>query len=375
MSALTIVHTEASTGWGGQEIRIVLEAVGLRGRGHDVRVVGPAGGAIIQRARDVDVPAEEWAWNGAAGWFSIPRLAGRLDSLRADVVVTHSSRDSWVASLAARIARSRPAVVRMRHLSTPVSTGILTRWLYTRLADVIVTTSEAIRRTLIERNGYPPERLVAVPTHIDPAGFDRPDARTAARGALGIGQDAFVLGTVSVLRSWKGHDLLLGAARSLGAAIPGVRIVIVGDGPQGERLRARVEDEGLSEIVTMTGHREDIGEMLSAFDLFAFPSTANEGVPQAVLQAMSAGLPVVASSLPSIAEVVREEETGFLFPPGDASAFSGRIVLLAGDAALRRRMGEAGKARVRERFMESGMLDRLEEVYGRAASGRGRGGR
>ncbi|MBI3391808.1 MAG: glycosyltransferase family 4 protein, partial [Nitrospirae bacterium] len=257
---------------------------------------------------------------------------------------------------------------------TPVSTGILTRWLYTRLADVVVTTSEAIRRTLIERNGYPAERLVAVPTHIDPAAYDRPEARAAARAVLGIGRDAFVVGTIAVLRSWKGHDLLLDAARDLRGAAPGLRIVIVGDGPQADRLRARVAKEGLSETVTMTGHREEVAELLSAMDVFVFPSTANEGVPQAVLQAMAAGLSVVASSLPSIAEVVREGETGFLFPPGDASALVGRIALLAGDADLRRRMGEAGKARVRERFSESGMLDRLEEVYGRAASGRGRGG-
>lgn len=372
---MTIVHTESSTGWGGQEIRIVLEVIGLRWRGHDVRIIGPVRGAITRRARDVDVPAEEWTWGGAAGWFSIPRLARRLDSIRADVVVTHSSKDSWVASLAARIARSRPAVVRMRHLSTPVSTGFVTRWLYTGLSDVVVTTSEAIRRTLIERNRFPAEKIVAVPTHIDPAAYERPETRPAARAALGIGQDAFVLGTVSVLRSWKGHDLLLGAARDLAAAVPGLRIVIVGEGPQGERLRARVEDEGLREIVTMTGHREDVAELLSAMDVFVFPSTGNEGVPQAVLQAMAAGLPVVASSLPSVAEVVREGETGLLFASGDGSALVEKVLCLAGDAALRRRMGETGKALVRERFSESGMLDRLEDVYGRAASRRGRGGR
>lgn len=375
MPVLTIVHTESSTGWGGQEIRIVLESMGLRARGHDVRLIGPRGGAVIDRARAMDIPAEAWDWNGAAGWFSIFRLARRLDSLSPSVVVTHSSRDAWVAALASRVSRSRPAVVRMRHLSTPVSRVAITRWLYTGFSDLIVTTSEAIRRDLIERNGYPAERIVSIPTRVDPAAYNRPEACAGARLSMGIRDNDFVLGTVSVLRSWKGHDLLLDAARDLRAAVPGLRIVIVGDGPQRERLRARVEDEGLREIVTMTGHREDVAELLSAMDVFVFPSTGNEGVPQAVLQAMAAGLPVVASSLPSIAEVVREGETGLLFPPGDGPALVEKVLHLAGDADLRRRMGEAGRIQVRERFSESGMLDRLEEVYCKAALRRGRGGR
>lgn len=370
---LTVLHSESSKGWGGQEIRIVREALGLKRRGHRVRLIGPAGGEVVRRALGEGIPAEEWWWNGAAGWLSIPRLARRLDDLGTDVLVTHSSRDSWIASLAARVARRRPAVVRMRHLSTSVSTGFFSKWLYTGLADLIVTTSEAIRRTLIERNGFPAERLVAVPTHIDPAFYDRPEARAAARAALGIGGSDFVVGTVAVLRGWKGHDLLLDAARDLSTAVPGLRIVLVGDGPQRERLRARLEDEGLREIVTMTGHREDVAELLSAMDVFVFPSTGNEGVPQAVLQAMAAGLPVVASSLPSIAEVVREGETGLLFPPGDGPALVEKVLHLAGDADLRRKMGEAGRIHVRERFSESGMLDRLEEVYRRAANRRGRG--
>ena len=357
MSPLAIVHTESSLGWGGQEIRILAESQGLARRGHQVMVLCAPQARILAEAPTWDVAA-------VALPIALKRVAGLralMDWLRTnpcDVLSTHSSTDSWLAALATRIGPAVP-IVRTRHISAPVPRNPFSRWLYERGAAKVVTTGEALKRELVETNGFRAGHIESVPTGID-AGRFRPGDRLAARTRLGLPAEPTLLGSVATLRRWKGPEFLLQAMTSLPQ---GRQLVIVGDGPMREVLEAAIDRLGLRMRVRMAGDQRDVLPWLQALDLFALPSYANEGVPQALVQAMLCGLPCVTTPVGSIGEVARHEVTALVVQPRDAHALAAAIERLAGDPLLRSELGVAARRHCVENYSYERMLDRMEAIY------------
>jgi glycosyltransferase involved in cell wall biosynthesis len=360
---LAIVHTESSLGWGGQEIRILTESQGLARRGHQVMVLCPPQARIFAEAPAWGVPA-----------LALPIATKRPAGLRAlvawlrtnscDVLSTHSSTDSWLAALATRIGRAVP-IVRTRHISAPVPRNPFSRWLYERGATRIVTTGEALKRELVEANGFRAERIESVPTGID-AGRFRPGDRAAMRAKLGLPADAMLLGIVATLRSWKGHAYLLRAMPQLAR---NVYLVIVGEGPMRGVLEEKIGqlDERVRVRVRMAGDQRDVLPWLQALDIFALPSYANEGVPQALVQAMLCGLPCVTTPVGSIGELAQHEVTALVVPARDADALSAAISRLAEDPGLRNELGTTARKHCVENFSYERMLDRMEAIYHQVA--------
>src|SRR5262249_43254968 len=198
-----------------------------------------------------------------------------------------------------------PRLVRTRHVSAPIPGHVLNRWLYCRATAHVVTTGERLREQVMHETGLDAARVSSVPTGID-LGRYVPGDRAAARARLGLPAEAFIVGIVATLRSWKGHRYLVEAA----AGIPDATLVVVGDGPGAENLRAQVKSLGIESRVRMPGNQDDVVPWLQALDVFALPSYANEGVPQAIMQAMACGLPVVSTRVGSIDELVRDVDTG-----------------------------------------------------------------
>lgn len=362
MSPLAIVHTESSLGWGGQEIRILSEAQGFIRRGHDVKLVCAVGARIHAEAHNWGIPAVGLpiGWKRPRG---VAALREWLGANRCDVVNTHSSTDSWLAALALTFLRDAAPILRTRHISAPVPKGPLSRWLYMRAASRVVTTGEALRRQLIEHNGFDPARIESVPTGIDPARF-RPGERDAMRAKLGLPAGRTLVGIVATLRSWKGHALLLEAMTRLPAEI---ELVIVGDGPQRAALEHRIAALGLGARVHLQGNQADVVPWLKALDIFALPSYANEGVPQALVQAMLTSLACVTTTVGGIPELAEHERTALVVPPKDADALAAAIARLAGDEGLRRELGENARKHCVEGYSYERMLDRMESVYRRIA--------
>jgi glycosyltransferase involved in cell wall biosynthesis len=355
---MRIVHTESSCGWGGQEIRILDEAEGLKERGHGLLIVAVPGSRVLAEAqrRGLDVRALPIARKGLRGWCAMRSLLKTCDS---DIVNTHSSTDSWLVALARIGLEDPPAVIRTRHISAPIPRNALTGWLY-RAADHVVTTGEALRRQVIERSGVQAARVTSVPTGVDLARF-RPGDRASARARLGLAQEDFLVGIVATLRSWKGHRYLLEAL----ALIPDKRVkaVIVGTGPVEESIHRQIEASGLASRVIMAGHRDDVVPWLHCFDVFALPSYANEGVPQAILQAMACGLPVITTEVGAITEAAEAGVTALVMNPRDPAGLAAAIVQLRDDPVLRERLGKAAAARARARFSAEAMLDGMESIF------------
>lgn len=356
---LRILHTESSLGWGGQEIRVLTEARGVARRGHEVLVAAPAESRIFREAAafGVEAVAVPVARKSAKGLFAMARL---LRDRAFDVVNTHSSTDSWLAAIASEMQRVAPPIVRTRHISAPVPRNFATRWLYTRSARHVVTTGERLRSQVIEESGARPERVTSVPTGID---LDRfvPGDKARAREALGLAREGVLVGIVATLRSWKGHRFLLEALAALSDR--GARLAIVGDGPQREALEAAARDPALAGRVLFAGNQADVAPWLRAFDLFCLPSYANEGVPQALMQAMACALPVVTTPVGSIGEIVRDGDTGLFVAPQDSQALRGAIERLLSDPGLRARLAEKARTVALQRFGEDRMVDRMLEIF------------
>ena len=358
---MRILHTESSLGWGGQEIRVLTEARGVARLGHEVLLAAPGESRIHREAArfGVEALALPIARKSVRGLLAMRRLLG---DHAFDVVNTHSSTDSWLAALGRAFSASKPAIVRTRHISAPVPRNAATRWLY-RQARRIVTTGEKLRSQVVEETGVAEVDVVSVPTGIDLGKF-RPGDRDRARAATGLPAGKTIVGIVATLRSWKGHRYLIDAIAAMQREE--VVLAIVGDGPQRAALEAQATERALP--VRFAGDQDDVAPWLQSFDLFCLPSYANEGVPQALMQAMACGLPVVTTDVGSIGEIVTHDETGTMVPAQDAQALRVAIEALLGDAPRRVRLGAAAAARARERFGEALMVERMLAEF-RAAQG------
>ena len=362
---LRILHTEASLGWGGQEIRVLTEARGVARLGHEVLLAAPSEARIAAEAPRFGVAVRTLPI-GRKRPGGVAALRGLVGGF--DVVNTHSSTDTWLAALACATLGAPPPLVRTRHISAPMPRNAATRWLYTRATDRIVTTGERLRAQVMAETGVAPERVVSIPTGIDLARF-LPGERAAARAALGLPAADPIVGIVATLRSWKGHRYLLEALAAM--ARKDVRLVIVGDGPQRGALEARAAELGIAARVRFAGNQDDVAPWMQAFDLFCLPSYANEGVPQALMQAMACGLAVVSTPVGSIDEIVVDGETGVLVPPEDAIRLRESIERLLGDEGERRALGTRAAQAARERFGEARMVERMVAVFRQAAARHG----
>ena len=359
-----IVHTEASCGWGGQEIRILEESLGMMARGHEVAILCPPEARIYGEAqrRGIAVTALPIGRKRPAGFTALRRW---LKANPVDVVNTHSSTDSWLAALACKTLRHAPPIVRTRHISAPIPQNAASRWLYSGAVRHVVTTGEALRRTLIADNGVAAARITSVPTGIDPARF-APGDKAAARAALGLDPAGRYIGIVATLRSWKGHLHLLEACAAPDLA--GWTLLVVGDGPMRAPIAARVAELGLAGRVRLVGQQERPEDWLRALDIFCLPSYANEGVPQAVLQAMFTGLPIVTTPVGAILEAVGDGETALIVPPQNPPALAAAVARLAADPALGARLGAAAREKALARFSHAAMVDRMEVVFNSVVS-------
>ncbi|MBS4082681.1 MAG: glycosyltransferase family 4 protein [Rhizobiales bacterium] len=359
---MKILHTEASPGWGGQEIRVLDEAEGCIERGHKVWIAGQPHSQIVPASRKRGIETFELPF-GRVNFNTVRAMIGLIRQLDPDIVVTHSRNDTWIATLGILFGRGRAKLIRMRHVSIPVKPGLRNRWLYGRRAARVVTTGEMIRSHLIEVLKLDPSHVVSIPTGTDLSRY-HPGDKTQARAKLGLPADKKLIGMVATLRSWKGHRFMVDAL--LERKLDGAILVLVGDGPQEPMLRKQVEERGLKDRVIFAGRREDVQDWLRAFDVFVLPSTGNEGIPQALMQAMATGLPVVTTPVGAIPELVVHNESGFIVQPENPASLAEGIAAVLSDPALAKRLGDAGRVIVERKHTKAAMLDAMEEVFRKA---------
>jgi glycosyltransferase involved in cell wall biosynthesis/ADP-heptose:LPS heptosyltransferase len=333
----------------------------MRDRGHRVELICPSYSKIYDAARKLGflvhaLPIDRKRWS------VIQAMRTLLLTLKPDLVNTHSSTDSWVTAIARLALPHRVAVVRTRHISAPVSKNPVTRWLYRKGADHVVTTGESLRLTLIADLHLRESHLTSVPTGIDPERFS-PTDKSQSKRALGFDDNTHIVGIVATLRSWKGHQDLLNAWATLGQQFPNWQLVIVGDGPQREAIETMVQQPALKGRVQCVGQQQHPEHFMAAMDVFCLPSYANEGVPQALLQAMLSALPIVTTPVGAILEAVAHERTALVVAPRDVTAIANALATLMGNPELRERLGTQARTDALAKFTYQSMADRMEAIF------------
>lgn len=233
--------------------------------------------------------------------------------------------------------------------------NLLRRWLVPCI-DRYIPVSADLQRWLAQVVGVPPAKTLLIANGVDTERF-----RPRAEGREG---EDFVIGTVGRIQDVKNHKGLVEAFALLRAMLPQrrLRLAIVGDGPLFDALQRQVRDAGLEDAVWLPGSRTDIPELMRSFDVFALPSIA-EGTPVTILEAMATGLPVVASRVGGIPEVVDDGATGLLVPPSDAQALADALAAYATDPALAARHGAAGRQRVERSNSIAAMVSGYARLY------------
>jgi glycosyltransferase involved in cell wall biosynthesis len=301
----------------------------------------------------------------------VRRLAKLFRDQRIDAVVTVGAGDKmfW-GRLAARRAGVPVVLCALHSTGWPDAIGRLNRLrLLTRWTDGFIGVAEAHARHLTHVERFPAHKVHVIPNGVDAERFHLSRDSAAARRELGLKPTAPVAGIVAALRPEKNHELFLKVAARVRRRIPEARFLIVGDGPERPRLEQLAVQLSVADAVQFLGTRDDIPHLLSALDVFVLTSRI-EANPVSILEAMASGKPVVAPRVGSIAESVIDRQSGFLTDPNDEAQVADRVTELLANPQLARRLGDAGRAAVVERWSLARMVEGYQELIAKIYAGK-----
>jgi len=357
---------------GGMKQCVLLLAQGMAERGHDVELACPVPSDIAEEAAALGVPVHPLALvdpvrplRDVACVWSLRRLirAGRYD-----VVHAHGFKAALVARPAALFGGCRNRIVTVHNhiLYRDISSAkklvhrVLERSL-APLATRIIAVSDSIRDELLAEYRLDPGRVVTIHNGIDLSPFLTLPPRAAAREALDLREDALVIGTAGRFAEQKGLRYLLDAAPAV-AESRDIVFVLGGDGPLRDDLVARAEATGLGDRIRFPGFVRDVPGLLAAIDVYVQPSLS-EGLSIALIEAMAAARPIVATTAGGSPEIVVDGVTGLLVPPAEPGSLAKALGRLLDDAELRDSMARAGRERALAEFERDSMVTRTLALY------------
>lgn len=356
---MRIFHLDFGTAWGGGQRQVLLVARGLAARGHRQWVVAPPGSPLLERTAAEGHATVPHAHRLELDPIGIVRLAALVRRHRPDVLHAHDSHALLQAALAARLVRPRPAVIGHRRVARPIGANPVSRWKHRRGADRVIAVGRHVRGLLAE-GGVDPDRVAVVPDAVEPGPPPSPGA-PGLRARIGAPAGAPLLLTIAALVGSKDHPTLLAAAGELRGREPATRWVVCGDGPLLSAIRREAGERGLGDRVHHLGFVPDARGLLPETDVFVLTSSS-EGLGSSVLDAMAAGVPVVATAAGGVPEVVEDGVSGLLAPVGDATAIAGAVDRLLDDPPLAARLAAAARERL-PRFDPGRTAARTEAVY------------
>jgi L-malate glycosyltransferase len=359
---LVIVHVSTETGWRGGERQVRLLTDGLVRRGHQCIVACPPGSPLFEdRSRAGMAAPLRYACE--FDLLAARRLAQLVRESGAQIVHAHTSHAHSLAWLASKI-HGVPVVV-SRRVDFPVGGNWLSRRKYFAAGIHYIAISHAVKEVL-SSTGIGPEKIAVVHSGIDPDRFPRRGQvrDQAAASAYGAPSGVPLVVNVAALTDHKDQSTLLRAMALLRRRVPSFRVVIAGSGELETPLRALCSELGLDDRVLFAGNVSNLAALYSAADLFVMSSHL-EGLCTSILDAMSAGLPVVATRTGGIPEIVRDGVNGMLVEPRSPSALATAIEMVLSEPSLQEQFAQEGRATVLREFTQDHMVDGTVEVYRR----------
>ncbi len=303
--------------------------------------------------------------------FAFPRLLRVIDAEKIDLVYTLPHPNSVIfASLARRMGRVKRVVVSIHGTGGPMGGRMVRKYLkpFFGGVDRFIAVAEEHKRYLIDSEEIPADQITVIHNGVDVGKF-RPQSSSGASGpgvavrkGLNIDDGDRVITTIASLHRYKGVDVFVKAAPGILRQVENARFIVVGGGPERPALEKLAADLGVSSRVTFTGIRSDVDDILRASEIFVLPSRT-EAFPNVILEAMATALPVVATDVGSVHEIVEEGKTGFRVPADDPSALSRPVVELLQNPGRARAFGLEARRVVEDRFRLEGMCEKREKLF------------
>ncbi|MEJ0084605.1 MAG: glycosyltransferase [Pseudomonadota bacterium] len=351
---------------GGTE-RLVVDMSRVFAREFDLSVIcldEPGSWGQALRAEGIPVHC---VWRRPGMDLSMPRKLAKLFRAAGTRLVHAHQCTPWFYSALARLGYGAPRLLLEEHgrFYPEVRNrkrAVVNRAMIRPLTHRFVAVSEDVRQRLEVYEGLDAARIRVIYNGVTPPVELGAEVRAELRATFGIAPDEFVVGTVGRFDSIKNLPMLVRSLATVMQRDTRVRGLLVGDGPEMARIRALVAELALGARMTLTGYRDDARQLAQCMDLFVL-SSFSEGTSMALLEAMSAGVPVAVTAVGGNPEIVTAGETGWVVPSDDAAALAGAIHEAARDETLRQRHAAAGRRRFHERFLFSRMLDHYRDLY------------
>jgi glycosyltransferase involved in cell wall biosynthesis len=362
-----IIHVITGLTVGGAQQLLLGLCVETMALGHHVRVIGLRPGEMADEFRRQGIPVDELSMKRSVCPTTLVQLTLRLNRLRPDIVHTHLGRADNYGRVAALMARV-PVIVSTVHNVERWKEGIALRLIdsgTSRIADRLIACSGRVAEHLRELKTVPMDKVIIVRNGIRLRDWFEPPAAAsvaAVRRELQTDSQAFPIGVVGRLELQKGHPCLFHALASIQEEVPHLRLWIVGEGTQLPVLQKLAADLQIASKITFCGVRRDMREVYAAADLVVMPSLW-EGLPIALLEAMAAQRPVIATSVGGIPEVIQHEVNGLLVPPQDSQALAAAIHRCYCNRDFARRLGQSAAHAVRHDFSIERHAQKIMAVY------------
>jgi glycosyltransferase involved in cell wall biosynthesis len=368
MQRIPVLQTCFSRSWGGLEIQALEVTDQLRKRGWPVALACPPGSRLAAESGRRGLRVFPFDVKGYVHPVLAFRLAATIRQQGFRIVHAQLSKDLATVVPATDMAATHPAVLLSKRVGSYLSKrDVMHRYTFSRVKRVLAI-SEVIRKNVIDTSPIDPSRVVTLHDAIDTEKFSPMVGRgEAVRKEFGLDDRHVVIGSVGRFSPGKGHEELLEAAARICPLRPDVRFFVVGEASRGEEsyadgIRRQARDLGLEGAVIFAGFREDIPDVMSAFDLFAFPSHA-EAFGVVLIEAMAMGKAVVSTNCDGVVDIVLDGKTGIMVPRRDGVRLSEGLLALVDDPHRRAAMGDAGRRRVETLFDRRRQMDLLESIY------------
>jgi L-malate glycosyltransferase len=353
---MKILFVDLEREWRGGQSQALLTLMGLKANGHDVRLIAPNGSPLAERAAAAGIPVRRVPRLGMRLWGALA-IRSALKQSSFDLIHVnepHALTAAWFA----RAHRKYPIVL-SRRIGFPLKKTWIARTRYGSLARFLANCND-VRDSLL-RSGVTPDRVAIVNEGVEVPESTTPEQKRAARQKWGVNPDEFLFGCVGVFVPEKGQRHIIGALAIVRDQFPQARLILAGDGACRAELEALAQRLGQAEAVIFTGFLNDVAPVYAALDAFLFPSEF-EGLGTALQSAMALGLPCVSTARGGLSEVVAADRTVLVREPG-AKEFAEAMNRLIADEPQRKKLGDAARGEIQERFSDVRMVARTIEVY------------
>lgn len=368
MDRIKVLHVIGGGEIGGAEIHILHLLKNMDRQGFDVRLCCLFPRPFAQAAEEAGIPVDVINMKNKFNFLAVAQMIKIIKEHRIDIVHTHGVRANMVGRLGAKLAGAKHIVTTIHSVLEQDYPAPLARFankLMERLTEGyverFVTVSDLLQKDLLTK-GIRPEKILTIYNGINPEDFQPDRVATDVRGRFRIPVEVPVVGIIARLHPVKGHGVFLQAAKEVLAVLPQACFLIVGSGFHRPWIEAEVERLGLGKNVVFTGFMDDIPGVLAALDVLVI-SSLSEGFGLTAVEAMAMGVPVVATQVGGLPEIITHKENGLLVPAGDAGEMAKKILWLLENPVAGEAMAQKGRATVGEKFTVRGMAEQTQALY------------